>query len=157
MKMKRYATFDTYLEGQTRTNQSIIRALRKLVKRTAPKLEESVKWGNGCWVKGTAPVSYVYSDRNYVQFGFFAGASLKDPQGTPSGARPVRAAHQGVQAVRHRREGLRGPPAPSGAVGFVLALDHQETLTIFRHVEIGRPSGLLLCGRPVYFYRLGQA
>ena len=85
MKMKRYATFDTYLEGQTRTNQSIIRALRKLVKRTAPKLEESVKWGNGCWVKGAAPVSYVYSDRNYVQFGFFAGASLKDPKGLLQG------------------------------------------------------------------------
>ena len=81
MKMKRYATFDTYLEGQTRKSQSIIRALRKLVKRTAPRLEESVKWGNGCWVKGTAPVSYVYSDRSHVQFGFFAGASLKDPKG----------------------------------------------------------------------------
>jgi hypothetical protein len=83
--MKRYATFDKYLADQAPRNQSIIRALRKLVKRVAPQLEESVKWGNGCWVKGTAPVSYVYSARDHVQFGFFAGAALKDPQGLLEG------------------------------------------------------------------------
>ncbi|MCI0403084.1 MAG: DUF1801 domain-containing protein [Acidobacteria bacterium] len=81
MKMKRYGSFDEYLAGQGRRNQLIIRALRKFVKRVAPQLEESVKWGNGCWVKGKAPVAYVYSAPEYVQFGFFAGARLKDPKG----------------------------------------------------------------------------
>jgi hypothetical protein len=80
MKMKRYATFDDYLSGQAKKNQPVIHALRKFVKRTAPKLVESVKWGNGCWLKGKAPVSYVYSAPDYVQFGFFRGASLKDPK-----------------------------------------------------------------------------
>ena len=80
MKMKSYATFDDYLSDQARKNQPIIRALRRFVKRTAPKLEESVKWGNGCWLKGRAPVSYVYSAPDHVQFGFFRGASLKDPK-----------------------------------------------------------------------------
>ena len=47
---------------------------------TAPELEEAVKWGNGCWVKGKAPVAYVYSDKDHVQFGFIRGASLKDPK-----------------------------------------------------------------------------
>jgi hypothetical protein len=79
MKMKRYATFDQYLADQAPKNQSIIRALRKFVKRVAPELQESVKWGNGCWVKGKAPVSYVYSAPDYVQFGFFGGSTLKDP------------------------------------------------------------------------------
>jgi hypothetical protein len=80
MKMKRYATFDKYLADQTPKNQSVIRALRKFVKRVAPQLQESVKWGNGCWVKGTVPVSYVYSAPDYVQLGFFAGSTLKDPK-----------------------------------------------------------------------------
>jgi hypothetical protein len=80
MKMKRYATFDEYLAGQGRRNQAIIRALRKFVEREAPQFEESVKWGNGCWVKGKDPVSYVYSAPDYVQFGFFRGARLKDPK-----------------------------------------------------------------------------
>jgi len=81
MKMKSYASFDKYLAGQARRNQPIIRALRKFVKRVAPKLEESVKWGNGCWVKGKAPVAYVYSAPDHVQFGFIRGSALKDPKG----------------------------------------------------------------------------
>ena len=79
MKMKKYASFDEYLANQSTKNRAIIRALRKFTKRTAPALEESVKWGNGCWLKGKMPVAYVYSAPDYVQFGFFRGAELKDP------------------------------------------------------------------------------
>lgn len=81
VKMKRYATFDDYLADQGPRKRSIIRALRKFVKREAPQLQESVKWGNGCWLKGKVPVSYVYSAPDHVQFGFFGGAALKDPKG----------------------------------------------------------------------------
>lgn len=45
-KMKTYASFDEYLEDQSPGNQEIIRALRKFVRRTAPGLNEAVKWGN---------------------------------------------------------------------------------------------------------------
>jgi hypothetical protein len=86
MKMKAYATFDAYLDDQSPRNQSIIRALRRFVKRTAPKLTEAVKWGNGCWVDGKRPVAYLYSAKDYVQFGFFKGAALKDPKGLLEGA-----------------------------------------------------------------------
>ena len=78
--MKAYASFDDYLADQSKTNQPLIRALRSFVKRTAPSLAESVKWGNGCWVKGKIPVSYVYSAPDYVQLGFFMGSALKDPK-----------------------------------------------------------------------------
>ena len=66
-------------------NRSIIRALRRFVKRVEPALEESVKWGNGCWVKGKLPVSFVYSAPDHVQFGFFRGSALKDPRGLLEG------------------------------------------------------------------------
>lgn len=79
MKMKVYASFDQYLADQGPRNQAVIRALRKFVKRSAPQLQESVKWGNGCWLHGKAPVAYVYSAPDHVQFGFFHGATLKDP------------------------------------------------------------------------------
>ena len=85
MKMKAYETFDLYLADQPPKNKTIIKALRAFVKRTAPKLEESVKWGNGCWVNGKAPVAYVYSDKGYVQFGFFRGAALEDKKGLLEG------------------------------------------------------------------------
>lgn len=81
MKMKKYANFDKYLAGQKPKHQPTIRALRKFVKSVAPHLEESVKWGNGCWLKGKVPVSYVYAGYpDYVQFGFVRGSSLKDPK-----------------------------------------------------------------------------
>ena len=51
MKTKAYASFDHYLAGQAPRNQDVIRVLRKFVKRVAPQLQESVKWGNGCWVQ----------------------------------------------------------------------------------------------------------
>jgi hypothetical protein len=54
--------------------------LRTFVKRVAPGLQEAVKWGNGCCVMGNVPVAYVYSASDYVQFGFFRGSGLKDPQ-----------------------------------------------------------------------------
>ncbi len=79
-KMKAYASFDLYLADQPPRNQTIIRALRKFVKRTEPDLVEFVKWGNGCWIKGKVPISYVYSDVDHVQFGFVRGSALKDPQ-----------------------------------------------------------------------------
>lgn len=78
--MKAYANFDEYLEAQSPKNQAIIRALRKFVKRVDPRLSEAVKWGNGCWIGSTGPVAYVYSDSQYVQFGFFNGSALKDPK-----------------------------------------------------------------------------
>ncbi len=84
-KMKAYATFDLYLADQSPKNQTLIRALRKFVKRVAPKLQKSVKWGNGCWVKVKAPVAYVYSAPTYVQLGFFHGSSLADPHGLLEG------------------------------------------------------------------------
>jgi hypothetical protein len=84
-KMKAYPSFDAYLKDQSPKNQTIIRALRKFVKRAEPELEEAVKWGNGCWVNGKGPVAYVYSDDGFVQFGFFNGAALKDPKGLLEG------------------------------------------------------------------------
>jgi hypothetical protein len=85
MKMKAYASFDQYLAGQAPRNQGVIRALRKFVKRAAPQLQESVKWGNGCWVQGKVPVAYVYSAPDHVQFGFFGGSALRDPSGLLEG------------------------------------------------------------------------
>lgn len=84
--MKSYASFDDYLEDQQPTrNRAIIRALRRFVGRAEPRLAEAVKWGNGCWVGGSGPVAYVYSGTDHVQFGFFRGASLKDPKGLLEG------------------------------------------------------------------------
>ena len=78
--MKAYPSFDAYLADQPPANQTVIRALRKLVKRAAPALVEGVKYGNGCWLQGKYPIAYVYAAPDHTQFGFIAGARLKDPK-----------------------------------------------------------------------------
>lgn len=78
--MKSYPSFDAYLKDQPRANQAVITALRKLVKRHAPSLVEGVKYSNGCWLQGKYPIVYVYAAPEYTQFGFMAGAKLKDPK-----------------------------------------------------------------------------
>lgn len=76
--MKAYDSFDAFLKDQHRANASVIRALRKMVKAEAPGLVETVKWGNGCWTGPSGPVAYAHCEPDHVQFGFFAGTSLKD-------------------------------------------------------------------------------
>ena len=83
--MKAYASFDAYVKEQKPRNRRIIQALRKFVRRKEPAMSETVKWGNGCWVGTKGPVAYVYSATEYVQFGFFRGATLKDPKGLLEG------------------------------------------------------------------------
>ncbi len=81
MRMKAYATFSLWAANQSATHRKLIAALRKLVKKTSPRLAESVKWGNGVWVGKGWPVLYIYAgEKDHVQFGFFGGASLKDPK-----------------------------------------------------------------------------
>lgn len=85
-RMTAYGSFDDYLEAQESKSKVIISALRSFVARVAPKLNEAVKWGNGCWIGKHGPVAYVYAADSYVQFGFFRGATLKDPKKLLQGA-----------------------------------------------------------------------
>jgi hypothetical protein len=75
------------------------------VKSAEPQLVESVKWGNGCWLSGTEPVAYVYSDVACVQFGFLTGSSLTDPTGLLEGTGRY------VRHIKVRKVGDIDPPA----------------------------------------------
>jgi hypothetical protein len=86
MRMKAYPSFDAYLADQPAANQAVIRKLRAFVKRVAPSLRESVKWGNGCWLSDDAPIAHVYAAADHTQFGFLAGAALEDTHGLLEGA-----------------------------------------------------------------------
>jgi hypothetical protein len=80
MKMKQYPSFDEFYRDQSPKTRATLRALRKFVKGAAPRLVESVKWGNGCWLLDDAPIAFAHIEPDHVQFGFFHGAGLKDPK-----------------------------------------------------------------------------
>lgn len=80
-RMKAHASFAEWKRDQSGKNQRLIGALSTLVKQTAPELTPSVKWGQGCWKLGDAPKVYIHAEPDHVQFGFYAGSKLKDPDG----------------------------------------------------------------------------
>ena len=117
--MKKFDTFASWAADQHLTQKKMIGALRKLVKKKAPTLNESVKWGNGCWLGKEWPVAFLHAKDDHLQFGFFEGTALSDPMSLLQGkgkhvkhikvfkmndidelafARLIR------QAVRHERE-----------------------------------------------------
>jgi len=77
--MDNYKSFDEYLSAQSSKHQKIISSVRKYVAEVSPELEETVKWGNACWVNDKLPVMFVHCKEDYVQFGFYGGALLNDP------------------------------------------------------------------------------
>ncbi len=80
-KMKVYASFGEWKRDQSAQNQKLITALSGIVKKTAPLFTPTVKWGQGCWTSGDAPKVYIHTEQDHVQFGFFAGSKLDDPEG----------------------------------------------------------------------------
>lgn len=83
--MKHFESFDLWKSAQTKSNQSLIQALRKIVNSLSLPLAETVKWGNGCWVKNDLPIVYIYAGKKSVQLGFFAGSLIPDPKGILEG------------------------------------------------------------------------
>jgi hypothetical protein len=77
--MKAYASFAAWKKDQSTTNQRLAGALQRVVKGVAPHLVTTVKWGQGCFVDGDDPKIYIHAEPDHVQFGFYRGASLKDP------------------------------------------------------------------------------
>ncbi len=59
--------------------RAVTKRLRAFVNEHAPKLVEQVKWGSLCFV-GKGVVCYTHALEEHVDFGFFQGALLDDPQ-----------------------------------------------------------------------------
>jgi hypothetical protein len=79
--MKAYASFAEWKADQSPRNQRLIAALAKIVEGVAPEFTRSVKWGQGCWLSGETPKVYIHAEPDHVQLGFYAGATLDDPDG----------------------------------------------------------------------------
>lgn len=79
--MKTYASFLEWKKDQSAKNKRLIGALQRVVKETAPHLSTTVKWGQGCFADGDVPKLFIHAEEDHVQFGFYRGSSLKDPEG----------------------------------------------------------------------------
>lgn len=80
MKMKAYASFADWQRDQSPENVRRINALVRFVKQVAPEFTKTVKWGQGCFTLGDSHRAFMHAAPDHVQFGFYIGSKLKDPQ-----------------------------------------------------------------------------
>ncbi len=71
---------EDYLAGLEGWQAEIAASIRRLVRETAPEISESIKWGQPVFEAG-GPVCYIKPFKNHVNFGFWRGAELEDPEG----------------------------------------------------------------------------
>jgi hypothetical protein len=83
--MARANSVTEYIAGLPEWQQEVSRALRKLVLETAPEAGEAVKWSHPVFELG-GPFAYIHPYKNHINFGFWRGASLPDPQGLLEGS-----------------------------------------------------------------------
>ncbi|MEJ2010699.1 MAG: DUF1801 domain-containing protein [Anaerolineales bacterium] len=81
----REKTVDAYILSLDPWQAEIARKLRAIVKAAAPEASESIKWAQPVY-ELNGPFAYFKAFKNTVNFGFWRGADLEDPQGLLEGS-----------------------------------------------------------------------
>ena len=77
-------TVDEYVEGLEDWQAEIVSNLRNLVIEAEPKAVEVFKWNQPVY-EWNGPVVYIKAFKNHINFGFWRGIDLPDPEGVLSG------------------------------------------------------------------------
>jgi hypothetical protein len=77
-------TVDSYIAGLPAWQAEIIVAVRKILLETAPDAKESIKWAQPVY-ENVGPFAYMKAFKNAVNFGFWRGVDLEDPDGLLEG------------------------------------------------------------------------
>ena len=73
-------TVDSYIAAQSPAHARLLAELRDLVRAEAPQATEAIKWAQPVW-SHRGPMVFARAFRSHVNFGFWRGAELDDPQG----------------------------------------------------------------------------
>ena len=73
-------TVDEYVGSLSGWQAEAVMSLRKLIRETAPDATESIKWAQPVY-EVNGPMCYIKAFKNHVNFGFWRGADLSDPEG----------------------------------------------------------------------------
>jgi hypothetical protein len=78
-------TVDAYITGLEAWQAEIVSSVRQIVLKTAPEAEEAIKWAQPVY-SSSGPFAYIKAFKNSVNFGFWRGVDLDDPQGILEGS-----------------------------------------------------------------------
>ncbi|MGQ0600938.1 MAG: DUF1801 domain-containing protein [Anaerolineales bacterium] len=75
---------DDYIAGLPGEHGAIIKELRAIIMKAAPKAEEAVKWAQPVY-SFNGPMIFIKAHAKHVNFGFWRGAQMKDAKGLLAG------------------------------------------------------------------------
>jgi hypothetical protein len=76
--MIKYQTVEEYIEKQEEWKSKILIDLRKIIKKSAPKSKESIKWSQPVYEDNIGPFCFLRAHKDHVNIGFWWGSKLKD-------------------------------------------------------------------------------
>ncbi len=71
-------TVDGYIAGLDGWRAAAVKSIRRIILRAAPRASESIKWAQPVYEQD-GPFCYVRAFKDSVNFGFWRGAEMKDP------------------------------------------------------------------------------
>ena len=78
-------TVDSYIAGLKDWQAEIVSEVRKIILKAAPEADESIKWAQPVY-EINGPFAYVKAFKNSVNFGFWRGVDIIDPDGLLQGS-----------------------------------------------------------------------
>jgi hypothetical protein len=76
---------DDYISGLGGWKTEVTSQIRKIITSTTPNAKESIKWAQPVY-EVNGPFCYMKAFKNSVNFGFWRGIDLDDPQGLLQGS-----------------------------------------------------------------------
>jgi len=78
--MAKFKTADEYVDSLEGWQREVVSTLRDLIREAAPGATEAIKWAQPVY-EDHGPFCYIKAFKNHVNFGFWRGADLPDPEG----------------------------------------------------------------------------
>lgn len=76
---------DGYIAGLPAWQAEIVAAVRQIILEVVPDAKESIKWAQPVY-ENFGPFAYMKAFKKAVNFGFWRGVDLKDPEGLLQGS-----------------------------------------------------------------------
>jgi hypothetical protein len=78
-------TVDGYIAGLEDWQAEIVAKVRGIIRQAAPEASETIKWAQPVF-ESNGPFAYIKGFKKAVNFGFWRGVELNDPQGVLEGS-----------------------------------------------------------------------
>jgi len=78
-------TVDNYIANLNDWQADIVSEIRQIILETVPDADESIKWAQPVY-EVNGPFAYIKAFKNSVNFGFWRGVDIEDPDGLLQGS-----------------------------------------------------------------------